>query len=169
MGFQGKRMKREAILQYYSLNGTLRPTEETEIFDRIGGGAIYEVIKLIDGVPLFFEEHMARMRRSAALLGVTLGKRESDILTEISRLSEKNRCRHINVKLVSAHPDGEDLFLIYFINSEYPGPEVYARGIHTILFFGERENPHIKTLAGSFRQRVEQARRKTGADRKSVV
>ncbi|MFW5635917.1 MAG: aminotransferase class IV [Thermodesulfobacteriota bacterium] len=156
-------MKQEAILDYYSVNGELRSTGKTEIFDRIGGRAIYEVVKLIDGVPLFFEEHMARMRRSAALLGVSLDTREADILTDIRRLSEKNRCRHINVKLVSAHPDGEDLFLIYFIKSEYPGPEVYARGVHTILFSGERENPHIKTLAGSFRQRVEKARQETGA------
>lgn len=156
-------MKREAILDYYSVNGELRPTGETEIFDRIGGGAIYEVVKLIDGVPLFFEEHLARMRRSAALLGASLDTPETDILAAIRRLSEKNRCRHINVKLVSAHPDGEGLFLIYFIKSEYPGPEAYDRGVHTILFSGERENPHIKTLAGSFRQRVEKARQETGA------
>lgn len=156
-------MKHEATLEYYSVNGTLRTTRDTTAFDRIGGGAIYEVVKLIDGAPLFFEDHMARMRRSAALLGASLDKPELEILSDIQKLAEKNRCRHINVKLVSAHPDGEDLFLVYFIQSEYPGPEAYARGVHTIRFSGERECPHVKTLAGSFRKRVRQILEDAGA------
>ena len=54
------------------VNCTLRV--RPAIFDRIDGNSVYEVIKLIEGVPLFFEDHLARMRRSAALMGADIEK-----------------------------------------------------------------------------------------------
>jgi branched-chain amino acid aminotransferase len=121
------------------------------------------VIKVVEGVPLFFEEHMERMKRSADLLGVRIQKAEKEILEEISMLVQNNRCQNINVKLVWAQMGEESVFLTYFIRSEYPGQEAYTQGIHTILFHGERINPHIKTLSGSFRERVKDARERSGA------
>jgi branched-chain amino acid aminotransferase len=53
--------------------------------------------------------------------------------------------------------------LTYFIRSEYPGPEVYQHGIHVILYQGEREQPNLKTLKGSFRDKVRHAKAQAGA------
>ena len=156
-------MKQEAILDYYILNQQLRSTRDMTIFDRITQQSVYEVIKIVAGLPVFFEEHMERMRRSAALLKVSLAKSDEEVRKEICLLVEKNRCENINVKLIQTRVGGENYFLTYFIASESLEPEEYARGIHVILFQGERIKPHVKTVGSSFRDRVEAARIRTGA------
>ena len=54
-------MKKEAILDYMLVNGQVQKTEETNIFQMIEKPPIYEVIRIIDGVPLFFQDHLNRM------------------------------------------------------------------------------------------------------------
>ncbi len=156
-------MKHEAVGDFYFVCHELRPAGETEIFDRIEQSAIYEVIKIIDGIPLFFEAHMDRLKHSAELGAGQIEKNDSEIQEEIHALVEKNRKDHINVKLICCREEERELFLTYFIRSEYPGPDVYAKGIRTVLYGGEREMPNIKTLKDSFRTRVEGIREKTGA------
>lgn len=156
-------MKHEAVGAFYFVCHELRSSGDTETFDRIGQGAIYEVIKIIDGIPLFFEAHMDRLKHSAELAAGRIEKDDSEIWDEIHTLVGKNRKDHINVKLICCREKERELFLTYFIRSEYPGPDVYAKGIRTVLYGGEREMPNIKTLRDSFRTRVEGIREKTGA------
>ncbi len=156
-------MKQEAVLDYFILNHQLRSTRDMSIFDRITQQSVYEVVKVVAGLPVFFEEHMQRMRRSAALLKVSLPKSDEEVLEEICLLLEKNRCKNINVKLIRTRIGGEDYFLTYFIEPESLSRGEYARGIHAILFQGERPKPHLKTVGSAFRDRVEAARARTGA------
>ena len=67
------------------------------------------------------------------------------------------------MKLVYDFLDGKDIFLTYFIDSEYPQDEKYRKGIHTITFTGERNNPNIKTISGSYKSRVRKAREENNA------
>ncbi len=158
-------MRREAISDFFIANHKLYSTENEnmDIFDQIGGSSVYEVIKIVDGIPLFFEEHIGRMKNSARLSEMTICKNENEIMEEISMLVKNNRCKNINVKLVQTWSEGKSLFLTCFIRSEYPGRKVYAQGIHTILFQGERKSPHIKTISSSFRDKVRKAREISGA------
>jgi branched-chain amino acid aminotransferase len=144
-------------------NDRLRPAAENGIFEAINGRSIYEVIKVVEGVPLFFEDHMARMRHSAQLLDLDLNQPDRRILDHISRLVRENRRPDINAKLVWTLVDGQPVYLAYFIETEQPGPEAARRGIHTVLFEGRRDTPNIKTVSGSFRERVKAAREQEGA------
>lgn len=156
-------MRPEAACDYLYVNHALQPAPAAEIFARIGESAIYEVVKVVSGVPLFFDAHMARLRRSADLSGAIFDVPDFRILDEIGELSIRNGRDRINVKLIWSGPGGGDLFLTYFIRSEYPGTEAYARGVHAVLFEGERADPNIKTLRGSFRDRVREVREREGA------
>lgn len=156
-------MNPEAAFDVYVENGALRATDESAPFERIGGHFLYEVIKLIDGVPLFFEDHIARLRNSAQRSGITVQKPEAEMLDEIALLVEKNERSHVNVKLVCGREGDAELFLTYLLNTEYPGPDAYRNGVHTILFEGERKNPNVKTVKGSFRQQVKAEQERTGA------
>lgn len=162
-GKQVNGMKQEAVLDYFILNRQLRSTRDMSIFDRITLQSVYEVAKIVAGVPLFFEEHMQRMRQSAELLGASIPKSDDEVLEEIRVLLEKNRCENINVKLVQTWIGGEDFFLTYFIEPESLTQQEHNRGIHTILFQGERTKPHLKTVGSSFRDRVAAVRAQTGA------
>ncbi|MCR1897747.1 aminotransferase class IV [Irregularibacter muris] len=157
-------MKKEAVLDYFIWNSELVSTEKMSIFDEISPQSVYEVMKVVEGIPLFFGEHMDRMHKSLKALGIKLSKSKDEILYEITRLVEKNNCRSINVKLVyDKGKSGKPHFLTYFIKGEFPQESAYNEGVHTILFHGERETPNIKTLGGSFKEQVQKAREREGA------
>lgn len=156
-------MKREAILNFFIANKTIRSTADMAIFDKVPATAIYEVIKICQGVPLFLEAHLERFVQSAFLTGDRIQKKETEILHEISDLVEKNQCNHGNVKLVSTLMNGQAIFLTYFIPAEFPDNKARLEGVHTILFTGERISPNIKTLKDSFRGQVQAVRESSNA------
>lgn len=156
-------MRRDAVSGFLILNHEILPTEKADIFDRIESTAVYEVVKVVEGVPLFFEEHMERMRNSGQASGFALRKEDREILDEISTLVEQNQCPETNAKLVCARVGTKDIFLTYFIATEDPGPEGRSKGVHTILLQAERKDPHVKNVSSSFRDRVRAAMKKAGA------
>lgn len=154
----------DAAFDFLFVNGDLQPSCDAAVFDRIDGNSVYEVIKLVDGVPLFFEDHMARLRRSAALLGTRIEKPAARVWDEISALVKKNhRADQVNVKLVWYANGGESLFLTYFVNQDLPAAGARRNGVHTILYDGERQNPQVKAVKTSYRERVRAVREAAGA------
>jgi len=156
-------VKRDAVKEYLIFDGEIRPVREATIFSQIGENSIYEVIRLVDGVPLFFEDHLERMQRSAELCGEKIHKPPRRIRDEIRQLVAANDCASINVKLVWFRTDQRPRFLTYFVAQERPTAADYRRGVHTILYSGERENPQIKAVKTSYRERVRGLRETAGA------
>jgi branched-chain amino acid aminotransferase len=161
--FRYRQVKCDAAFDYLFVNGELHPSCEPAIFDRIDGNSVYEVVKLIEGVPLFFEDHMARMQRSVALLGAEIEKPTRQVRAEINELVEKTGCADINVKLVWYPGKKGSIFLTYFVRQDFPDDGAYRRGVHTILYDGERRNPQIKAVKTSYRERVRAEREAAGA------
>jgi branched-chain amino acid aminotransferase len=148
-------LKPEAIEKYYMVNGSLTSTDNLNIFYSIEKPPIYEVIRVIDGIPLFLEDHLERMRKSGELVGVNINRLGKDIEKDLMKLIEANGIKNLNVKLLCADIEGKgQVFLAYFIKSFYPPDEYYRDGIHTILFHHERENPNAKVLKSSFKEEV---------------
>lgn len=149
-------MKLEAIKDFIIIDGKLEPTiENIEMFKKIEKPSIYEVIRVIDEVPLFLEEHLERMRKSANLIDEKLTRDDEEIEEDIKKLILKNKVENLNVKLLLAHVEGMgNVFLTYFIKSFYPPQKYYRDGINTILFNHERENPNAKIQQSSFREEV---------------
>lgn len=148
-------MKPEAIKKYYMANGRLISTDNLDIFYSIEKPPIYEVIRVIDGIPLFLEDHLERMRISGELVGVSINRSDEEIEKDIMKLIEANGVENLNIKLLCANIEGEgQVLLAYFIKSFYPPEEYYRDGIHTILFHHERENPNAKVLKSSFKEEV---------------
>lgn len=148
-------MKPEAIKDYYINNGKIETTGDLEIFNRIEKPPIYEVIRVIDGVPLFLEDHLNRMFDSANIIGYKIDRDEREIREDIKTLILKNNVDRLNVKLLSTEVDGiGKVFLTYNIESFYPPEDYYKNGIHTILFHYERNNPNAKVLFTSFKDDV---------------
>ena len=144
----------EAIEKYYLLNGELKSTEDAEIFQKIQK-PIYEVIRIIDEVPLFLEGHLERMRKSAKLVDCKIHRTNDEIQKDIKKLIKENEIKNLNVKLICA--DVEDMgqvFLVFLIKSFYPPEEYYEKGIHTTLFHYERQNPNAKVQIGDFKMEV---------------
>ena len=156
-------MNCDAVSDFLIFNGQYRSTDDPDVFCDFDPRSIYEVIKLIEGVPLFFEDHMDRLRLSAAHLGVKIEKSSAEILNEIALLVEKNRQTDINVKLVSTNMGEMPVFLTYFVKQDFPDPIDYQNGARTILYTGERKDPHLKTIESSYRERVRSQKNSAGA------
>ncbi len=156
-------MRRDAVSRFLILNRDVLPTEQADVFERIENQAVYEVVKVVQGVPLFFEEHMERMRNSGDVSGIVIEKADAEIREEVCTLVERNQCPETNAKLLCARVGGEEVFLTYFIATEDPGPKGLREGVHTILLRAERKDPHVKTVGSSFRDRVRAAMAEAGA------
>lgn len=148
-------MKPEAIKEFYIQNGETKSINDVEIFNKIVKSPIYDVIRVIDGVPLFLEEHLDRMFDSAKLIGHDLNRSNDEIIGDIKNLILKNKIKNINIKLLSVEVEEiGKIFLVYCIESFYPPEEYYRKGIHTILLYHERQNPNAKILVTSFKADV---------------
>lgn len=157
-------MNNEAILKYYIHNGEITSTSNDDGFKEANSPLIYEVIRIIDGVPIFLEGHIERMRKSAELIGKAIKKSDEEITEEIYKIIDANKEYNMNIKLLCSNLDNPNqTFMIYFIKSSYPDKEVYEKGIHTILFYSERENPNAKIVNSDLRQRINDEIKKQGA------
>lgn len=148
-------MKPEAIKDFYMINGEMRSTTDVEIFEKIEKPPIYEVIRVIGGVPLFLEDHLSRMAESAHIVNYEIERKPEDIEADMKSLIIKNRIHNLNIKLLCTDVEGMgQVFLVYFIDSFYPPEKYYKSGIHTILLHYERKNPNAKVLINSFKEEV---------------
>ena len=70
-----------------SVNGVITPTDEARIsvLDRgfLYGDSIYEVFRTYDGVPLFYDEHWARLQNSATMIRLEIGLTKAELTDRI--------------------------------------------------------------------------------------
>lgn len=113
---------------------------------------IYEVLRVIDGKPVFLEEHIRRMENSFKLVGQEFPLKYNDISLRIRELVKGENKTIGNIKLTYGLNSKE--FKVFFIQHSYPTNEMYEEGVKTILYFGERTNPNAKIVNDDFRSKV---------------
>lgn len=157
-------MESEAILDFLVYNGEIYPTKKINPLKEMKNPSIYEVIRIIDGIPLYLEEHLTRLRKSAELLNVKLNKSDYDITRYIHKLIDSNIEYNLNVKILCNNFENDcmDIY-VYFIKSFYPLKFMYEEGIHTIFYETERENPNAKVSNKHLRKRITEKREKENA------
>lgn len=101
------------------LNGRIEPAERAVVpaMDRglTHGLGLYETLKLLVGVPVFFDEHVARMRKGLAILRIDLPESAVELAAQIVRLAKEvgvpdGACR---VLVTAGPPDGRPTLLIH--------------------------------------------------------
>jgi branched-chain amino acid aminotransferase len=118
------------------------------------GHRVYEVIRIIDGVPLFLEDHYDRMKNSMSILGKSLKISMGELDSLIRKLTAANGLSNCNVKsLAIIHDEVQDL-LLHISKSYYPQPEEYQKGVRTGLFRWVRKNPNVKLQNDEYREAV---------------
>lgn len=108
--------------------------------------AVYEVLKVVSGIPLFYEDHIKRLNNSIKLAHIEYFIiSESLFIDQIKTLCKANNAYFGNVELrVSKLADNSIQSFIGFIPSSYPQPVSYIEGVKLALFKAERENPNAK-------------------------
>lgn len=113
---------------------------------------VYEVIRVIDGKPLFLENHLDRMKSSFKIINEKFELSYYEINNKIKKVIETENIMNGNIKLT--YGIKEKVLNVFFIEHSYPSDEMYEKGVKTILYFGERENPNAKIINENFREKV---------------
>ncbi len=150
---------------YVYLNKGLVPKSEAvvSVFDHgfLYGDGVYETMRVYDDVVFMFDEHLARLYRSASMIGLTVPLDNDGIKGSIYETLRANSLRNAYVRLTISRgygPLGLDpdlckeptLVVIAEQMKDYPG-EFYENGIRIIIAATRRNpagaiNPQIKSL-----------------------
>lgn len=149
-------MDKEIIENFFISNGNEFAANQIDKIN-IAKPSIYEVIRVINGVPLFIEDHTARLQLSAASLDSKLEIIIFNITSDINRLIRINNYPEKNIKLLVFNLEKEAPdYILCFIKSSYPTQVEYSQGIHTILVHAERSNPNAKVINNQLRVMISQ-------------
>ena len=152
----------ECLNKYFIFNNEMKNCTEFDDSLLNKGKSLYEVIRIIDGKPLFLQRHLERLKNSAKLADVELWLAEEQIKERIAKLTNENDISIGNVKLVFSF-DKNNIFLAYFVKHHYPAKEDYENGVKTIFYHGERKNPNAKIINMQFRIAVDKEIREENA------
>ena len=107
---------------------------------------IYEVLRVVDGIPLFIEKHLKRLHSSALLLNKILPFSVSEFKNLINTLINENKVFIGNVKISVFYNENENpvFSIIGFIPHAYPSADEYQFGVKTVSSINQRLNPNAK-------------------------
>ena len=142
-----------------SFNGEIREAklyaDESDEKNLWTSEVAYEVIRVINGVPIFFEDHIERLNASLVKLGAGTEFGVNDLLPLVSSLLAANGAGDCNIKIQAAsNGSGGTNILLNINKSFYPPPEYYADGVPVGLYAYTREDPNVKKVVGSFKEQV---------------
>ncbi len=118
--------------------------------------AVYEVVRVKDGVALFLSEHFERLSDSMKHSNADPVWSYTEFKGNIDELIRVNKKTEGNIKIV-VFPDGQrSTYVFAFIPHSYPSPEMYQAGVKVGLLNAERENPNAKIIQTKLRDRANQ-------------
>ncbi|MCW0484593.1 aminotransferase class IV [Gaoshiqia sediminis] len=117
---------------------------------------VYEVLRVVNGKPLFWEHHFARFLESCSIADVLCNDSASDFRGQLARLIEMNRLGEGNIRIDLFQLENDRMFRYAFIPHSYPSATDYERGVPLGLLHAERENPHAKIVHQVLRDQANQ-------------
>lgn len=115
---------------------------------------IYEVIRVVEGRPVFLREHFDRMNKSIKLSGLGQILDFEKFSESVKLLIDLNELMNCNIR-VSYSYSKEDKVLFYFVESHYPSSEQFKDGVKTVTVKMHRDNPNVKLFVKNFKEEVQ--------------
>jgi len=147
------------------LNGRLLPADEAvlPVTDRAltHGLGLYETLKLVSGVPVFFEEHVARLDRGLEELGLERPCPRTEMAEQICTVSRESgvldgACR---VLVTAGSPGGAPNLLIQTDRRTFPD-----RPLRVVTYPGVRIRAELKAMTVMQSYLAQRAAAAAGAD-----
>ena len=139
---------------YYFHNRSFLSTDNISIDYLKNGISYYEVLRVINGKPLFLKDHLERFEMSVRKSLFPDFLKNYDFNSIISQLCSINRLKEGNIKMVLNITEKPSLY-IYFVPHRYPTPENYTHGIKMLSQKLERPDPAIKAVNLNLREKTE--------------
>lgn len=132
------------ILTNFIYNNEIKSCCDFNPFEFENRKCIYEVIRIINGIPLFIEDHLLRLLNSFQINKVNTTLNVFQLKTRIKALIEVNKLSIGNIKLQILSNNNND-FYAYVIPSFYPSQKQINEGVNCSLMQAIRNNPNSKT------------------------
>ena len=134
---------------------------EVKDFTAPSGIEIYEVVRVMERVPLFLEDHLKRFYHSAWLLHLEIPLKPEQIRQMLRKLIEVNGADEGNIRFSWAfRPAGK--FQACFIPHHYPGMKEYLHGVDCGVLHAERSDPNAKVVQVEVRAAADRMIRELG-------
>jgi branched-chain amino acid aminotransferase len=141
------------LYRYFSYNGEIKLNNEFKVSENTGG--VYEVLRVVQGFPLFMEDHLERFFSSASIAGIKIRFSKEQIAGFVTELISQNRITEGNI-LVSCKIN----LKAFFIPHKYPHKNWYETGVRCGVLKAARQNPHAKVFQTPVRQQADKLMRK---------
>lgn len=115
---------------------------------------VYEVIRVIDGIALFLEDHFSRLINSVKIAGLRFEMEFVEFKQKIDELIILNENSTGNVKFVFSEITNTFQWSFSFILHNYPDYNDFDQGVSTGLLLAVRTNPNAKIIQNSIRERA---------------
>uniref|UniRef100_UPI003216A65A aminotransferase class IV n=1 Tax=uncultured Draconibacterium sp. TaxID=1573823 RepID=UPI003216A65A len=135
------------IYKYFIFNNEIKTVSEFVPSENEGG--IYEVLRVVNGVPLFLEDHLERFYKSADTAGKEIKFSPDQIGSLLKFLIEK-----VDVKTGNILLSCKTNLKAFFITHNYPNGIDYETGVDCGILHAERNNPNVKVFQTSVRQQA---------------
>lgn len=115
---------------------------------------IYEVVRVIDGKPLFWKEHLTRINNSFEKIGIDLSLSPDELTKGAMQIIGYDGLNNNNIKIIIGFLHNNLEILIYNIKSSYPDVKMYTEGVSVREFNYTRHNPNAKIVNLSYKEQV---------------
>ena len=141
---------------YFSINLEIVPAESARIHVsdiglRRGFGA-FDFLRLVDGRPLFLEDHLDRFERTVGMLGLELPVHRARLRTHLFDLIARNGRTEAGVQMFLTGGYAEDGFtpsepnlVVMMVPLSMQPPERYDDGAKLMMYRHQRDLPEAKT------------------------
>lgn len=135
--------------KFFVRNNEFLPVSILEFLDFTKTESIYEVIRIMHGIPLFIEEHLARFANSTRLAGLSNKFDKANIISNLIKLAAINNLKTGNIKITCTYNSmssliSSDEMFMYFIPHHYPQLSDFQEGVKIVSLVAERPNPNAK-------------------------
>lgn len=145
------------------INGETLPGETLNNYSAEKYTACYEVIRIIKGTPLFYDDHFARLKSSVQKTQNELEITKKDLKTQITDICRLNELENCNVKVLVLLYEKEQITLLHINKFYYPSQEEYDSGVKCCTVKLKRSNPNIKMINTSYKAEIKRVAEENSA------
>ncbi len=136
------------------INGETVAKESLELYTSEKYKAFYEVIKIIKGIPLYYDDHFARLKNSMLKAGYELAISKKDLKDQIQSVCKLNNLSNCNVKVIALQYGAEQVIITFINKFYYPTKQEYDNGVACCTANLTRSNPNIKIINSSYKEEI---------------
>ena len=137
--------------QFLPASKAVIPIDDLAIMRGLG---VFDLLRTLNGKPLFLKEHIMRLEDSARRIGIALPWSRTELIRVVMETLHRNPFKESNIRIVVTAgsspdfltPQGKPRLLVLVTRAPALPTRWYTDGVKIITFFSERNIPGAKSI-----------------------